>query len=64
MNSSSERTVPIVEDGIAGLWPLPRARSVGFGLERFVVFGKTGWITRCLDPVTHLRSSTSMHYTR
>jgi hypothetical protein len=34
MNSNSERTVPIVEDGIAGLWPLPRARSVGFGLER------------------------------
>ena len=63
MNSSSERTVPMVEDGIAGLWPLPRARSLGFGLEHFVLFGKTGSLMHCLDPVTHFRSSTSMHYT-
>jgi hypothetical protein len=62
MNSNSERTVPIVEDGIAGLWPLPRARSVGFGLERFVLFGARSRAASIPSRIS--RSSTSIHHTR
>ena len=28
---------------------------MGFGLERYVLFGKTGSLPRCLDPVTHFK---------